>query len=42
MCLLYTLVSMSPLNPNKYEDFYIHMDYEILYGFTERKINYMI
>ena len=23
---------MSPLNPNKYDDFHIHMDYVILYG----------
>jgi len=32
-----TLVLMSPLNPNKYDDFNIHMDYVILYGFTEGK-----
>jgi len=30
-------VLMSPLNPNKYDDFHIHMDYVILYGFTEGK-----
>jgi len=30
--LLYT-----PLNPNKYDDFRIYMDYVILYGFTEGK-----
>jgi len=28
---------MSPLNPNKYDDFHIHMDYVILYGSTEGK-----
>jgi hypothetical protein len=27
----------SPLIPNKYDDFHIHMDYVILYGFTEGK-----
>ena len=37
MWLLYTLVLMSTLNPNKYDDFHIHMDYVILYGFTEGK-----
>jgi hypothetical protein len=35
--VLYTLVLMSPLNPNKYDDFHIHVDYVILYGFTEGK-----
>ena len=28
---------LSPLNPNKYDDFHIHMDYVILYGSTEGK-----
>jgi len=37
MRLLYTLVLMSPLNPNKYDDFHVHMDYAILYGFMEGK-----
>ena len=27
MWLLYTLVLMSPLNPNKYDNFHIHKDY---------------
>ena len=35
--MLYALVLLSPLDPNKYDDFHIHMDYVILYGFTERK-----
>jgi len=26
----------STLNPNKYDNFHIRMDYAILYGFTER------
>ena len=42
MWLLNALVLMSPLNPNKYDNFHIHMDYLILYGFTGRKINDMI
>ena len=37
MWLLYTLVLMSHLNPNKHDDFHIHMDYVILYGFMEGK-----
>jgi len=35
--MLYVLVLMSPLNPNKYNDFHIHTDYVILYGSTEGK-----
>jgi len=31
-------VLMSTLNLNKYNDFHIHMDYEILYGTTEGKL----
>jgi len=42
MWLLYTLVLMSPLNPNKYDDFHIHMDYVILYGSREGNKWYMI
>jgi len=30
-------VLMSPLNPNIYHDFHIHIDYVILYGLTEGK-----
>jgi len=30
-------VLMSTLNPNKYDDLHIHMDYVILYGFMEGK-----
>jgi len=30
-------VLMSPLNPNIYDDFHIHVDYVILYGFMEGK-----
>ena len=30
-------VFMSPLNANKYDDFHIHMDYVVLYGFMEGK-----
>jgi len=37
MRLLHALVLKSPLNPNKYDDFLIHMDYVILYRFTEGK-----
>ena len=36
MQLLYTLV-LSPLNPNKYDNFHIHVDYVILYGSMEGK-----
>jgi len=38
MRLLYTLVLISPLNCNKYDDFHIHMDYVILYGTMEGKL----
>ena len=37
MWLLHPLVLMSPLNPNKYDNFHIHMDYVILYWFMEEK-----
>ena len=37
MWLLYTLVLMSPLNPNNYDDFHIQMDIVILYGSMEEK-----
>jgi len=33
---------ISPINPNKNDDFHIHMDYVILQGFTEKNINVMI
>jgi len=37
MWLLNTFVLMPTLNPNKYDDFHVHMDYVILCGFTEGK-----
>jgi len=37
MWLLYTPVLMSHLNPIKYDDFHVHMDYVMLYEFMEGK-----
>jgi len=31
------LCLLAPLNPNKYDDFHIYMDYVIFYGFKEGK-----
>ena len=35
--ILPQLYLLSPLNPDKYDDFHIHMDYVILYGSMEGK-----